>query len=577
MAMKRKFTYLVILGTTLLLLFGSCGEEGAGPECINCQYWRSISSGSVRFPDVSPSDWHLIAFSSKRHAGRDTVVLPTRNYHIWVMKLAESPGDTNRYYQITKDAITDRYTYNDLKPSWSPDGKWIAFQREISPARYQIYAVDVRDLEKPGIPFQVTNIDYSNTDPCWVTIGDTLYIAFTNSPLGGGDHDIMIARFDPSGAIYDPYRLTVDPSDYADEEGGVLSATFHDWQTSSNRSNSLAFSSDSRTRVADIKIEARLEDGTEVNAAIAIKGKDSGKTTPYTFRYRPVDQPIELRCVLSSDYYILGYCDPLDTTVTSLVPDTLNLIDVKFIPTKGALKVVQLVSRELTYDVYLDSERVIKGLGYGYDRARTLICLAPGKHVVELRFAVAGGDSLIDIDTNVVIVAGEVREKVFGGSLEASPMKRLELSNPDGSDKQPLKKQSKGPSSLGKYTIWKIDLGSVSSVNDDVISLIDDSSVPIQNPVITSDGRFIAYLKGYGYNCSVMVADLWDIANGNIRKWTVGLPGTSGDFECWRLVESLAWIETGSGLKLLATLSPCGGGDVDSYGIWIADVDQLIR
>lgn len=563
--MNRKLTYLLALSAILLLLFGSCGEEGVGPVCINCEYWQEIPSGLARFPDVCPTDWRLIAFSSKRDlAGA------SKNYHIWVMRLAQSPTDTNRFYQIT------RGDSNDFHPSWSPDGKWIAFEREIQPSRYQIFAVNVEDLENPGKPFQVTEAVYSNTNPCWVVVNDTTYVAFTNAPVGNVDHDILLVRFAPSGTKPTAIRLTKDPSDYADMEGGVLSAVFHDWQTSSNRSNLIVFSSDSRTKVADIRIEARLQDGTEVNAAIIIRGKNSGKTTPYTFRYRPADQSIDLRCDLGSQYHLQGYCSPFDTIVTSIVPDVENLIDVTMIPTRGTLKVVQLIMPNLVYDVYLDGQKRLKTLEYGHHKAQTVTCLSPGKHIVELRFGVGGKDSLIDVDSNVVITVGQTTEKVFGGTFQSSQISEIGIGNPSQSLVGLFKSTERSVSALGKYTVWAINLGSSASVDDDQIRLIDDSSGSIQNPVITSDGGFVAYIKGSRDDYSIVIADLRG-QGSNVTKYTLGLPGSESDIECWRMVESLAWAETDLGLKLIATLSPCGGSGVDGYTVWVADVDKLIK
>ncbi|MGQ9811023.1 MAG: TolB family protein [bacterium] len=401
--MNRRSAYIAILSMVLFFLFGSCGEEGVGPECVNCEYWHRISSGSARFPDVNPANWRLIAFSSKR----GSLGGASKNYHIWVMELGESPSDTARFYQITKD---DR---NDLRPSWSSDGKWIAFQREVCPSGYEIYAVDVSDLDNPGKLVRVTRIDCpkgnlcSNTDPCWVTIGDTAYVVFTNSSVANTDHDILIARFDTLGP-QTPIPLTIDPSDYAAKEGDVLSAVFHDWQTSSNRSNLVVFSSDSRTLVGDIRVEAYLADDTPVDAKILIKGKDSKKTTPYVFRYRPVDQPIELTCELGEGYHRDGYCDPFDTTVTSLLADALNTISVRLFPTKGTLKVAQEVS-ELRYDVFVDGRMKIRQLEKGIDKAQSVTCLAPGTHIVELWFITWTAEStLVDVDSNVVIQAGQV-------------------------------------------------------------------------------------------------------------------------------------------------------------------------
>lgn len=570
--MNRRSAYIAILGMVLFFLFGSCGEEGVGPECVNCEYWHRTSSGSARFPDVNPANWRLIAFSSRR----DSLGGASKNYHIWVMDLGESPTDTTRFYQITKDDC------NDLKPSWSSDGKWIAFQREVcGDNRYEIYAVDVSDLESPGPPVRVTRIDcsegdpYSHTDPCWVTIGDAAYVVFTYCSVGNADHDILIAGFDSLGP-QTPIPLTIDPSDYAAQEGGILSDVFHDVQTSSNRSNLVVFSSDSRTLVGDIRVEAYLADSTPVDAKIFIKGKDSEKTTPYVFRYRSVDQPIELTCELDTAYHYSGYCDPFDTTVTSLLADTLNVIKVGFSPTRGTLGVTQLIA-ELRYAVFVDGEEKIRWLAHGDTEYVT--CLDPGSHIVELWFTAVQPPTLIDVDSNVVIEAGQVTEKVFRQSSQGSEINEVRFEGSHQYRPGILSGGLKSVSSPRECTIWSIDIGSVLSTDDDALRLIESSINPIQNPVITSDGDLVAYLVTYIGGSSpsqrIVVARIEE--GGNIIRHTIGLPGDPGDLECWRLVESLSWLETDQGLKLIATLSPCGGGGVDDFEIWVADVEELLR
>ncbi len=566
--MNRKVIYVILAAGLVLTLFTSCGEEGGLTlPCINCDYWNQAFGGTGRFPAVSPVDPNLIAFCSMRDgSGSGTY------YHIWVVRLADTPGDTNWFYQITDES------YDDFNPAWSPDGNLIAFERNVGGGDvWQIYVVDVSDLSNPGTPVPITEgvkdivarIDstlvsqfYSNVSPSWVTLGEQSYVCFCNKTKGGADSDISMIRYPDLDSVV---TVTIDPSDYANSEGGVLSATFEDHQAYADGGR-IVFASPNRKRVGDIRVVARSEEqpDTVVAADILINGKSSGKKTPYTFKYRPAGEAIEIAGELD------GYCEAVSGSL-DVEPDTLNLFIIDFAHTRGTLGVA---SDPGGMTVFIDGVQQFKKTPVNPDSFTYFTCLLPGTHVVETKNIYGG---LCGVDSAVVIVAGGTTRISFVCGQPA-------VVDPGFSDfgSAPLNRSCSRPlataASENAYGLWLIDLGSTPETSDDRIYLLDLLPLSIQNPVLSPDGRFVACIVGAGSSWNILVVDISQIGSGApLQRYIVGLPGSSEDVECWREVERISWIPDPGKRQLAVSLSQCRGGMPDDFSIWIADLTDILK
>ena len=397
MGNTRKVTILILVIGLSVLLLTSCGEDkSAGPKCLNCDFWQKAFGRVGRFPAVSPVDPRLVAFTSPE---TDTSICEG-SYHIWVAMLPEEEGDNSTFYQITCDA------YDDFKPVWSPDGTRIAFERR-SLDKSDIFVVDVTDLELPATARTLerltdrASLPNSSWSPTWAVIGDTTWIAFSNSSVGGVNFDIFVKRYPQGDRLT---RISREPADFAKDENGVLSAIFKDEQPAGNATSLIAFASPDRVKVGDIRVTARKvvgppgqdSDTTDASAEIFLNAKDSGKTTPYTFRYRPAGvAKIEVRGVLPE------YCtQPYDSIIPE--PDVLNTIVLDFVQERGAVGLSSNPGVRLVYfDGRLQNVRT-PDLPAEYI---LLKCVPPGIHTA---FAANVSDGKRCSDTlDVTVRAGE--------------------------------------------------------------------------------------------------------------------------------------------------------------------------
>jgi len=556
----RKTAAFVLVAGLLVALLVSCGEDnGTGPKCVNCDFWSKAFGRVGRFPSVSPTDPHLIAFvSSDTTAGCTSVGYD----HLWIARLPELEGEDINYYQITCDA------YYDFEPAWSPDGNTIAFERNFGGSRSDIFTVDVTNIDAPGTPVQFTDrtvLPISNESPAWVVIGGDTYVVFSNVSAGGNDYDLMMYHYPDRGAVI---PLTIDPADFAQNENGVLSYMFKDQQVCANGSDVLAFTSPDRMKVCDIRVVARSREtfpDTTAAATILINSKDSGRTTPYTFRYRPAVAVIV-------EGALQRYCtNPIDTL--DAAPGVTNTCLLEFEYKQGT---VGFRSDPGVKYVYMDGKKIE---GFVTDPIPAIFtyanCVAVGSHSAyavftsneEIRsptvsFEVAAGETaLVDL---VFSPMGALSAGAAGlGSGLATPPARVAMS-----------------SAAAQYGVWVIDMQDQTSLSDELTYQAFSSASSLGQPAISPDGKYVAYLVGDGVNRQIGVSDLSSLTPDG--PWPqpviIGLPGSDEDVECWRIPERVEWLPAASGRKIVASISVCRGGDVaEDFEVWIADLSGFLE
>ena len=555
MSKNRNLALITLLAGLSIMLLVSCGDDGTTTAtCENCGFWSLAFAGFGRYPAVSPADPRSVAFASQR----DTASVDNGDYyHIWVAILKSAP-DTTEFHQITVDAS------DDFKPAWSPDGTKIAFERNVGGGDdRQIFVVDVTDLAASGDPLQVTtaeDVPKYNTDPTWLTLGGEEYIAFCNWSAGRLDSDIMMIRYPDLDEVM---QTSVDPKDFAAGDNGVMSFTFEDQQASSNGSNLVTFSSPNRERVCDIRILAKSEEDTSVAAKILINDKDSGRLTPYTFEYRPAGFTVKITGEFE------GYCtNPVGTLVP--LPDTTNIYTIDFVHTHGTLAIGSNPGGRF---VLIDGVQQEETTPAADTTAFTHFeCITVGEHYVLTRdvYGTECGDTTVSVSAGVITY---VDFDCFAGTVSVMAGAVCDLGIPGDAPGPQL-----GASLDDQRSIWLMDLGQETGIDDDRAYLVDRADVGLFRPALSPDGRYIAYVRGGEANWEVGIADISGILSGtgSVTLRSVGLCGSDEDVECWRQVESLSWFPLSEGRKIAAALSPCRGGSVDDYQVWIADLSAFI-
>jgi Tol biopolymer transport system component len=130
----------------------------------------------------------IVAFVSHR-GGHD---------HIYLMSLdLKTMKAGPRFRQLTNG------TGDDSSPTWSPDGRQIAFDSNSDGAQRQVYIVE---SDGSGTPHRLTHSNEAETSPCWSP--DGRQIAFTSFSLDGSAQ-IKIANADGTGL---PQLLNQDHS-----------------------------------------------------------------------------------------------------------------------------------------------------------------------------------------------------------------------------------------------------------------------------------------------------------------------------------------------------------------------------
>jgi hypothetical protein len=576
-ALKRNSRSIVgvLLAGILVMVFASCSsdDEGGSRICLNCDFWDLDFGGVGRYPAASP-DPQVIAFSSdylfpSKMMGpvdRDNLGLGD-DYNIWIAR-TEAGSDTVWYHQITTGGDDDFF------PAWSPDGNTIAFERTLGEQdERQVFIVDVTDFESPGTPVQVTDRTtemFNSKSPGWAVIGGETWISFSTGPKGGGDTDIAVIRYPDFDSLA---TVSLDPADFARDENGVMSYVFSDQKPAANGSQLLAFASPDRLPVGDFEVIANTEEepGVSVQCPIYVNGKDSGKITPYTFRYRPAGVTVNLSGELP--YYCVpalleNFAAEADTVVTALLD---------FVHVRGTLGVRSVPGG---LDVYVDDQQVYDGgvpvrtpvSGEGYSHVR---CLMPGEVSVSLKnvFGDLCGDPV-----TVEIAMGETTFVSFSceGSAGPGPVVSGSLQEVQGAAEMPralpVELLAQGEDERG---IWVMDLGTDVSTDDDRIYRVQAFDTGSNFPVLSPDGRYVAYFRGIYTSWELVVADILPLleGSGDAVLTAVGLPGSTEDIECWRKPEKLCWLPPEAGHKLVVSLSPCRGGGPADYSIYVVDLD----
>jgi Tol biopolymer transport system component len=179
-------------------------------------------------PTWSPDGKH-IAFASTRNGSVGTPNWPIANSAIWIMD-----ADGSHLRQVTDNGETHSHSF----PSWSPDGKWIAF---MSTSKADATRPSINVVRPNGEGMHV--LQYDGLYPSWSP--DSKHLAFNSARSGlAMDQDVYVMNADGSdarrltslpGAEYMPSwspdgrRLTYvhDPDGWTDIASVVLLPTGH--------------------------------------------------------------------------------------------------------------------------------------------------------------------------------------------------------------------------------------------------------------------------------------------------------------------------------------------------------------
>jgi Tol biopolymer transport system component len=126
-------------------------DNGDGTYSAQDIQQRTTSPADDSFPAWSP-DCAGLAFSSNR---------ANQNYY----NIYQLDVSNNNVIPITSG------NYEDLSPSWSPDGNKIAFMRKVGEASREIYV----HVMSSGQDIRLTNNSVNDTDPSWSPAGRIIF------------------------------------------------------------------------------------------------------------------------------------------------------------------------------------------------------------------------------------------------------------------------------------------------------------------------------------------------------------------------------------------------------------------
>jgi Tol biopolymer transport system component len=142
------------------------------------------SKGSPGHPTWSP-DGKWITFVAKEY---DSTRQQTMEGNILFTKyqVYKVPSSGGKEIRLTKGTI-EGAAFEDTWPSWSPNGKWIAFGRAIG-AKRDVWILEVAS----GKTFPLTTAG-NCIKPTWSYDSKSIYYS---SVVGGTNEDVWVARFD---------------------------------------------------------------------------------------------------------------------------------------------------------------------------------------------------------------------------------------------------------------------------------------------------------------------------------------------------------------------------------------------
>jgi len=492
--------------------------------------------GFARFPAYSPDPDHphRLAFSS-RQPGATSVIGEDHFEHIWVLDGVE--GAERVFYRITDD------NFNDFDPAWSPEGRHLAFTREMD-GRFDIWTVDVGDLfslENPGAPVRLTSesvVPSEASEASWLEMDGELYIVFAS------DGDIF--RIHRSGGS--AFKHVPDPLD-------VVSACdldeYPDFQPAVALGGAVAFTSVGREQVGSLQVKGYTlgdtpTDTTWVTGAdIYLDGCRTGYTTPYTFHYLPV-KPFQLPYAISLQ--VPTQCDvPQGNRV--LLANQQVTSNLRFTVDRGW---VYLWVEYGNCNIYVDGAYVLRLNATGAIDS-VLSCIPEGDREIRVEW-----NAETWVDTVFTVTAGRT-DSLFVYLPKGTS--RRNLMSPASAGRSAM------PPQVGYEQMWVADLEEHAMVG------FWSTSSEFEQPAWSRDGEYVAFVS------SDVVRNRWGIRVvqpwTSSSVWSIPLPGSGGSAVCVRSAYHVSWNSadvTSQDCRIAVSMGSCRGNEgSQELQIWVID------